>query len=154
MDYQVCTTEQADLEGLSILFDEYLQFYGKTLAMPDIQVFLSARLTQQDSVIFVAKDAQGSVIGFLQLYPSFSSLDLAPIFILNDVYVTQHARCVGVGRKLMEAAIEHGRRGQVAYLCLETQHANLRAQGLYQALGFNKDTEFATYTLDIQRSLK
>lgn len=98
---------------------------------------------------FFARSPQGLGLGFVQLYPSFSSLNLTQIFILNDVFVTQHARCVGLGRALVQRAADYARSQGARYLVLETQKENLRAQGLYEALGFVRDQQFVTYELEL-----
>ena len=45
-------------------------------------------------------------IGFTQLYPSFSSLSLKSVWILNDLYVYEEYRKQGVGKMLLDAAKE------------------------------------------------
>lgn len=98
----------ADLETLVSLFDGYRQFYGQPCELDRVREFLSERLTQGDSVLFIA-EADGRAVGFTQLYPSFSSVSMAPIFILNDLFVRPEARRSGVARRLLEAALRQGR---------------------------------------------
>ena len=45
-------------------------------------------------------------MGFTQFYPSFSSVSLARIFVLNDLFVHECARRKGVASKLLSAATE------------------------------------------------
>lgn len=139
---------------IAVLFNEYRQFYGCQADLDAARLFIQARLDEGSSVIFFARSPQGMGLGFVQLYPSFSSLRLAPIFILNDVFVTQHARCVGLGRALVQRAADYARTHGASYLVLETQKENIRAQGLYEALGFIRENKFLTYELELNLQLK
>src|SRR5689334_3381279 len=85
----------SDLDSLSSLLDEYRQFYGRVSDVAAAQLFLKERFNHAESVLFIAHDGC-SPVGFVQLYPSFSSSSLARIFILNDLYVREHARRKGV----------------------------------------------------------
>ncbi len=137
----------ADLERIAPLFDAYRQFYGQA---PDVAVareFLRERLEQDQSVIFLAIDPEGSTLGFTQLYPSFSSASAKRIFILNDLFVHPVARRNGVGRALLQAAADFGRSAGAARLTLSTAHTNTTAQSLYEANGWLRDEVFRSYNL-------
>ena len=138
---------------VAVLFNEYRQFYDCQDDLAAAEQFICSRLVDESSVIFIAKDNQGLGLGFIQMYPSFSSLRLAPILILNDVYVTQHARCVGIGRALVLQAVCYAKTYKMSYLMLETQQKNQRAQGLYEGLGFVRNQDFYTYELEIHPEL-
>ncbi|AEG11784.1 GCN5 family acetyltransferase [Shewanella baltica] len=139
---------------VAVLFNEYRQFYGRRDDVAAAEQFIHARLLDESSVIFIAKDNQGLGLGFVQMYPSFSSLRMAPMLILNDVYVTQHARCVGIGRALVQQAASYAKAHNMSYLMLETQQKNQRAQGLYEGLGFVRNQDFYIYELEIHRGLE
>ena len=77
----------ADLAVLAPLFDGYRQFYGRASDPAAAEAFLRARFDHGESVLFLATDDSGRPLGFTQLYPSFSSVSLARVFILNDLFV-------------------------------------------------------------------
>jgi GNAT superfamily N-acetyltransferase len=136
----------ADLELLVPLFDEYRQFYRQPSEPERIQRFLFDRFQNKDSMIFMAfKDA--TAIGFTQLYPSLSSGAMARIFILNDLFVAPAARRHGAGSALLQAAAEYGRRAGAIRLVLSTELNNTTAQGVYEELGWKRDTVFCVYQL-------
>ena len=139
---------------VAVLFNEYRQFYGRRDDVAAAEQFIHSRLLDESSVIFIAKDNQGLGLGFVQMYPSFSSLRLAPMLILNDVFVTQHARCVGIGRALVQQAASYAKAHNMSYLMLETQQKNQRAQGLYEGLGFVRNQDFYIYELEIHPGLE
>lgn len=77
-----------DLDKLAHIFDEYRMFYGQQSNVEQAREFLFDRFEHSESVIFVAKvEGQEEIIGFTQLYPSFSSVSLKRSWILNDLYV-------------------------------------------------------------------
>ena len=100
----VVRSEQVDL--IAPLFDAYRQFYGQASDLDRARQFLLERLQQHQSVIFAVVDNERA-LGFTQLYPSFSSVSMKPIWILNDLFVADFARRRGVGAQLLLAAKDH-----------------------------------------------
>lgn len=136
------------LEEASGLFGGYLEFYKKEAAPEAVRHFIAERLRKQDSVFYIAW--RGDIaLGFVQLYPSFASLSLAPSWILNDLYVTPSARTHGAGAALMRAAQELGVSTGAAEIFLQTARDNTIAQHLYELLGYQRDDEFLVYTLSL-----
>jgi GNAT superfamily N-acetyltransferase len=136
----------ADLDVLVPLFDQYRQFYLQPSEPEPARRFLLDRLEHNESVILLALH-DGAVIGFTQLYPSFSSGAMAPIFILNDLFVAPEARRRGAGSALLHAAAEYGRRAGAVRLVLSTEGTNTTAQSTYQRMGWRRDTAFCVYQL-------
>lgn len=81
-----------DLDAIVPLFDAYRQFYKFPPDLALARSFLSERFQHNQPVIFLALDADGSALGFAQLYPSFSSGLAKRIFILNDLFVAPEGR--------------------------------------------------------------
>jgi ribosomal protein S18 acetylase RimI-like enzyme len=136
----------ADVSQLAQLFDAYRQFYQQA---PDIALakdFIAARLSNQESMIFVAENETNSLIGFCQIYPSFCSVAAAKIGVLYDLFVDSTARKTGAGRALMLAAQEYAAKNGMARLDLTTAKDNHKAQGLYESLGWLRDEVFYTYS--------
>jgi len=106
-------------------------------------------LSKGESVLFYAWSSEEPV-GFVHLYPVFSSLSLARQWILSDLYVVQPARQRGVGRALMRHAQRFAAETQGDRLMLETAVDNHAAQRLYESLGWKREQEFYTYYLPIE----
>ncbi|NQD95082.1 GNAT family N-acetyltransferase [Pseudomonas sp. CrR25] len=140
-----------DLDPLTPLFASYLQFYAVAKPVPAVRAFLADRLKRGDSTIFIGRDAQGAALGFVQLYPCFSSLELRPAWLLSDLYVDPRARRQGLGVALMEAARAHAEATGACGLQLETAKSNLAGQALYERLGYVRDEVFYTYWLGLPR---
>ena len=126
------------------MFDQYRQFYGRPSDVEACGEFLRNRLSRDDSALFMAWTDEVPV-GFLQLYPSFSSVSLARIFLLNDLFVHPQARRQGVASRLISAAIEFARSSGAIRVSLSTAVSNESAQALYQSLGWKRDQEFLVY---------
>jgi ribosomal protein S18 acetylase RimI-like enzyme len=140
----------SDVDQVAPLFDAYRQFYKLPPDLARARGFLRERLSQNQSIVLLANAPDGAAVGFVQLYPTYSSLRTAPIYVLYDLFVDPAARGRGVGRLLMEAAARLARETGFAGMTLSTAITNKRAQGLYESLGWKRDEEFYTYELDLR----
>lgn len=139
-----------DAALIASLFDAYRQFYEQPADADAALAFITARLERGESVILLARRPDGSALGFCQLYPSFCSVLAAPIYVLYDLFVVPDARRLGVGRALLLAAEAHARATGHARMDLTTASNNLRAQALYESLGWVRDEVFLTYARHLQ----
>ena len=138
-------TEARDLDAVAALFDAYRQFYEMPPDLALARRYLGERFGRGESVILVAEDATGALVGFTQLYPTFCSVLADRTFVLYDLFVTPAARGTGAGRALMEAAEEHGRAAGAARLELQTAKTNKVGQSLYESCGWKRDELFYVY---------
>ena len=140
---------ERDVGLVAPLFDTYRQFYDMPADPKLAAAFIRDRLQANESVIFLA-ESSGEALGFVQLYPSFSSVSVFRIWVLNDLFVTPAARGRGVGRALMEAAREHAIQTGAKRLTLETQTENRTAWSLYEDLGYVRHADSTRfYTLEL-----
>jgi ribosomal protein S18 acetylase RimI-like enzyme len=148
--FQILRASSADLRTVAELFDPYRQFYGQSADYQLAEAFLRDRFANDSSVIFLASDsASGAGLGFVQLYPSFSSVAAQRIWILNDLFVIPAARQQGVGRALLDAARDHGRATGAKRLVLSTAVTNHEARALYESYGYQQEAEFLAYKLEL-----
>lgn len=138
----------SDLDALVPLFDNYRQFYGRTSDAQSAKAFLLNRFNYGESVLFIVHEGD-MPIGFSQLYPSFSSISLARIFVLNDLFVLEQRRRKGVATKLISAACEFAKTVGAVRLSLSTAITNEAAQVLYKSLGWMRDEQFCAYHFSI-----
>jgi GNAT superfamily N-acetyltransferase len=132
------------VQQLVPLFDAYRQFYGHQTSPEGARNFLAERLAKDESVIFLASEGDRAV-GFAQLYPSFSSLSMSRMWILNDLFVLPAARGNGVGTALLEQCKRLATETGAKELSLETVKTNLTAQRLYEACRWKRDELFHKY---------
>lgn len=144
---------KADIENVDLvvpLFDLYREFYEQKSDDDSARDFLLQRINRNESVIFLAMDEEkNSGIGFVQLYPSFSSVSLKRLWILNDLFVHEDYRRQGVADALVEKSKELAVKTKSKGIVLETQIDNIKAQELYNKLGFKKDEKHYYYFLEI-----
>jgi ribosomal protein S18 acetylase RimI-like enzyme len=119
------------------LFDLYRMFYGQSSDIKGAEGFLKERISGKESIIFLAFDGENA-IGFMQLYPSFSSVSMQRIIILNDLYIDEKWRGRGVGKALIKEAEKIALENGIKKITLSTAQDNVKAQKLYEAEGFLK----------------
>ena len=146
--FEVAQATPADVGKIAPLFDAYRQFYGKAHDVEAARRFLFARLSKAEAVLFLARQAEDAV-GFVNLYPVFSSVNLTRQWILNDLYVVPEARKLGVGRALMDRAYQLAVATRANCLTLETASDNIPSQRLYESLGWKRNEEFYRYVLPL-----
>lgn len=133
------------------LFNQYRIFYNQFSDIGMAKAFIDERLQQNESIIFVAFDAEKQQpLGFTQLYPKYSSVRLSKNWILNDLYVDADYRKQGIGEKLIKTAMEFAKTTGATFVQLETAVDNYTAQHLYESIGFVKqanDEDFFLYKI-------
>ncbi len=133
-----------ELEALTELFDLYRVFYEQKSDLNGARNFLKERISNEESVAFIALDGS-SPLGFVQLYPSFSSVSMKRSWVLNDLFVNEQARGQGIGEKLMKTAIEFAKETGAKGVLLETAADNTTAQRLYEKIGFKRESSYFYY---------
>lgn len=135
----------ADLEQLVLLFDQYRQFQGQPTNLTAARDFLRARFDHGESIVFLAQAGEQPPVGFAQLYPSFSSVSLKRVFILNDLFVAEAGRRQNVATRLLAAVEAYAWSLGAARVTLNVARSNGTAQALYEARGWQQDDHFFMY---------
>lgn len=135
----------SDLSELHPLVEQYRAFYkqpenDKTLG------YLEQRIKNDDAIAFIAR-VDGEAVGFTLLYPTFSTVSLSNIWLLNDLYVAELARGHGIANKLMDVAEASAKSAGATRVFLRTANDNLPAQALYEGRNWIKDEVFRRYDL-------
>ncbi len=138
------------LDAVSKLFNEYRIFYNQKSDLEGARSFLFDRFEHRDSIIFIAIETENNhTVGFIQLYPTFSSISMKRSFILNDLYVRDEYRKRGIAEKLLEAAKSYAYQTKAKGIGLETAINNDIAQRLYVNNGYKKNQDYYLYYLDL-----
>lgn len=150
MSLAIRRAELDDLDALAPLFHAYRAFYAQAEPEAASRAFIAQRLQREDSVVFLALlDARPA--GFVQLYPMFSSVRAARVWILNDLFVAAPARRRGVAQGLLAAAADFARGDGALRLELETTPDNAAAQRLYLAQGWQAHDATLRFHLPLAR---
>lgn len=94
------------------------------------------RLINDSSAICYLAKQDHEYIGFMILSWSFSISKGCPVLRIEALYSSSKHRMKGVGRKLMEYAIDLAISNKTTRLQLETDDDNAPARSLYKQLGF------------------
>lgn len=142
-----------DLSELAVLFDQYRQFYKQITDVKSCMKFLTKRLENKDSIIYIVKN-DIEITGFAQLYPLFSSVQLKRMWLLNDLFVIESARRTGVARLLLERCKQLAVETDASAILLETGKNNKEGNELYPSEGFElAETNFYYWKTTTQPSL-
>jgi ribosomal protein S18 acetylase RimI-like enzyme len=137
-----------DLTAVGQMFALYREFYGQSPDLDLAQNFMTERFERHESVVLVAETTEKELVGFCQMYPDFCSVEAAPspIYTLYDLFVVPEARRMGVGRALLLAAEARAAADGKVRMDLKTAKDNLKAQALYESMGWVRDEVFFAYS--------
>jgi ribosomal protein S18 acetylase RimI-like enzyme len=124
-----------DLSQLAQLFDLYRIFYRKVSDIEGAKKFLAERISNNESVIYVAEEEK-NLLGFTQLYPQFTSTRMKRSWLLNDLFVLREHRERGISKQLIGMAKNLAVKTNAAGLLLETEKTNQVGNRLYPSTGF------------------
>ena len=150
MNIKIIEAKKENINQVGKLFDLYRQFYKYKSNVHESTNYISERISNNESIIFLALTENNNSAGFVQLYETFGSLHLGKIIILYDLYVKEEFRKHGIGKKLMAKSEEYAKSIGAKGIELSTAKDNLSAQSLYEKIGYTKDEEFLTYSYDLK----
>lgn len=132
------------LDALLPLITAYRVFYRQTPDPQREREEIAANLREGRSVIFLAH-RDGRLLGFEQLFQTWSTVWLGPSLILEDLYVEPNVRGGGVAGALIGRAMEYAREIGAVGMSLETASDNVTAQRVYERAGWTREGRFLKY---------
>jgi GNAT superfamily N-acetyltransferase len=152
MEHRIDPVSEGDLDALLPLIRAYCDFYASAPTDADLLALARALIAdrEHEGVQLLARDADGTAVGFATIFWSWSTTHAFRIGVMNDLYVAPEARGGGLAERLISACAEccaaHGARR------LEWQTAvdNHRAQAVYDRLGGQRSDRWVDYGLDIE----
>lgn len=144
----ISKTNDNNIKEVIELFNQYRVFYRQESNIEAAANFINERFRLKDSVVFIATDDETKrALGFVQLYPSYSSVSMGRVWILNDLFVEKYSREQGVAKKLMEQVKLFAQETNAVRVDLATELNNINAQKLYESQGYSRDEEYYHYNL-------
>ena len=134
-----------DLGDLHGLVEKYRAFYKQPESDKTLD-FLRQRIENDEAVAFIAR-VGGDAVGFTLLYPTFSTVSLSNIWLLNDLYVEEAVRGQGIASELMDVAEAAAKSAGATRVFLRTANDNGPAQSLYEGRNWVMDEVFRRYDL-------
>lgn len=133
----IIRSNKSHIAQLVVLFEEYRAFWGIESSVQEVEAFLTKLISNEESVIFIAVDDNTkSIMGFVNLYPCYSTLALQRLWILNDLSVSEDYRGKGVSKKLIQKVLTFAKETNAIRIELKTEKTNSQALKLYQTMGF------------------
>lgn len=144
MTFVVRPADPSDAQGLSVLGEDvsaepenWLATNNGWRSVGDERRYLRAIRRYPHAAVFVAEAEDGSIVGRLSLsrdqHPA--SRHVADLGLM----VAQSHRRMGIGRALLQAAVEWGRENEVRKLELHVFPYNEAAIALYEHFGFRRE---------------
>jgi GNAT superfamily N-acetyltransferase len=109
---------------------------------------LRAMLELPTHAIFVAEDEREQVIGLLTISQRWTLWHTGPCALIEELVVDEGVRGQGVGRALIQAAIDWAKAQRCSEVEVSTEADNLKAQAFYRRLGFESVALLLEYELD------
>jgi GNAT superfamily N-acetyltransferase len=142
------TVGAADLPELMPMLRAYCDFYRVDPTDERLRALASALIADpSEGLQLIARDSDGTPLGFATIYWTWQTLHAARVGVLNDLFVTPASRGSGAGRALIERCRELCRERGAEKLVWETALDNTTAQRLYDGIGAEKST-WLSYELD------
>ena len=110
------------------------------------RAFFSRFIDPSDDGLLLSARVSGELAGYACLYWFFSSLSATESVLMNDLFVAEEHRGLGVGRALIDASLDVARRRGAGHLEWATAPDNERAQRLYDSTGAERSV-WVTYEL-------
>jgi len=136
-----------DLADWMPLWQGYLDFYGVDVE-PAVTMNTWARiLDPMNPLTCRLATVGGNVVGFAHHHTHLTTWDTRPTCYLEDLFVSENARGLGIGRALIEDLVTLGREKNWASIYWITAEDNETAQMLYDRLA-TRD-EFRRYSIKL-----
>ena len=149
---EVRPLSESELDAVLPLIAGYQRFYE---AEPDTErnrTFFSRFLHPSDEGLLLGAWLEGDLVGFATLYWFFSSTKAAESVLMNDLFVREDVRGAGIGRALINKALDETRRRGAAHLEWFTAPDNLRGQRLYDSIPGAARSTWLAYEVEAEAS--
>lgn len=134
----------ADREGWEVLWRDYLDFYQSELDPAQFDHTFQ-RLSQPDyaDMFGYVAEYQGKLVGLVNCINHDHGWYMQQVVYLQDLYVADGVRQLGIGQKLIEAVYAYADQNHKANVYWTTKTSNRIARKLYDRIG--NLTEFIKY---------
>jgi ribosomal protein S18 acetylase RimI-like enzyme len=152
---RVWPAQAEDLESVSALIAAFRDWWGKDEPKLEQIRATTARLLEDPNTEFLlaAADGDRQAAGVCQLRYRLSVWTGADDCWLEDLYVDESARGTGLGRALVQAAVERAAERGCRRMELDVNEQNTAALAFYEQMGFTTEPKPPGRTLFISRKL-
>jgi ribosomal protein S18 acetylase RimI-like enzyme len=152
---RVWPAQAEDLEPVCELIAAFRDWWGKDEPKLEQIRATTARLLEDPNTEFLlaAADGDRQAAGVCQLRYRLSVWTGADDCWLEDLYVDESARGTGLGRALVQAAVERAAERGCRRMELDVNEQNTAALAFYEQMGFTTEPKPPGRTLFISRKL-
>ena len=148
------SAQPEDAEQLLALMRALAEFEGYIDEFKVTEVELKRRcFADKDFQVLVAENASAQaaykLVGMLVYYSQPFTYDLAPWFVIKELFVSKSARGSGVGKKLMREVARRCAEVGGSRLRWEVLTSNDAAKRFYSSLGAQADTQWQSWHLSL-----
>ncbi|ACS96531.1 hypothetical protein NJ8700_00405 [Aggregatibacter aphrophilus NJ8700] len=143
---KIFKAEQWNLDILLPLFEEYRLAHGMVENPERTLTFLTNRIRFSESIFFLALDEDKKAVGFIQLYPRLSSLQLQRYWQLTDIFVRNISHKNDVYTALIAKAKEFVSYTQSTRLTVEQ---DIQRHHLLENEGFKLNPKKSVFELNL-----
>jgi GNAT superfamily N-acetyltransferase len=150
---RVWRADAAEAEKVARLIAEFGAWFGNQAPTEDEIRASVERIMVTGDGEFLLGAVDGEAVGVCQVRFRWSVWKSAEDCWLEDLFVREEARRSGLGRALVEAALERARERGCKRIELDVNEDNAAARALYEACGFESEPKPPGRTLFIGRPL-
>ena len=143
---KIFKAEQWNLDILLPLFEEYRLAHSMVENPERTLTFLTNRIRFSESIFFLALDEDKKAVGFIQLYPRLSSLQLQRYWQLTDIFVRNISHKNDVYTALISKAKEFVSYTQSTRLTVEQ---DIQRHHLLENEGFKLNPKKSVFELNL-----
>ena len=111
-------------------------FIKMNLTLLPLKILYQSVWTIMILKFFVAENSDRMLVGFVQLYPLFSSTRMKKLWLLNDLFVNPEFRSKGVSVNLIDKSKQLVKETKACGMFLETEKSNFIGNNLYPKTEF------------------
>lgn len=142
---------ETDLPSIRSLLTELVEAMTDTEGFNIDQAVENCRSLIRDPAQYVLVAVQGTgILGLINFSMRKTIMHPAPSGLIDELVVSRHARGLGVGTRLVQAAVDRCRDLGCCEVEVSTEKTNARARRFYKRVGFQEDA--VLLELDLTRS--
>ena len=140
---------ESDYEAVLPYIEQYQRFYETEPDEDRNRAFFRRFIAPSEDGILLGAWHDDRLVGFACVYWTFSSTRAAEVAVMNDLFVDQTVRGLGIGKALIEASVDTARARGCLHLEWLTHIDNRAAQRLYEQFPADRSAWFG-YEIDLQ----
>lgn len=137
----------SDFDAWLVLWQNYLVFYEEDLPRSTTDRSWSRLLDDNVNMTGLVAVVDGRIVGFTNYLFTDSTWHVNPDCYLEDLFVANEVRGLGVGRTLIAAVTDIARQAGSDTVYWRTQNSNTQARTLYDKVA--KDNGHMLYEIDL-----